>query len=775
MGIYVLLTVMLILLVHRQVLGAYPLESDVSIMTGVEPPKKWLVFLEAHILRCMKLRQQPPARSEKDLLSIFRCLGIILERPVRCYFSEVGLYHWFISPNILGLKAPNRRDTDCQKKTGLNLYIFVHQMFHINLTLTNFFLDSVPGGEIYRRNCNCISPTFVVSFNNHSDVYCRTRYPGSILINSNRTEVGFSIDIWSTSTHIIGVVEVMDRYFVQSPLGLHTQDLITWGDFNVRIYSIKVDMLYQIEISLALGSHVIIHDGPSLQMPQLSPYEPISNQSRYISSTFQVTVVTTFRSRNISSQVRYQGATYSPGRKLIPTEHISIKNNSGCGNSSARSWMCTFKIISPGGTQASVEMIRFSMTGAYAYTYLSAGLALYNVINNASNLIVHLFYGAVGLDQRSLSFTASENILYMSVYAYFPYTLLSLTFIAQANDCIGKFIGKLLRPPIPTTLYNIDTSPVYNISKVHLHINLNITRQCYIIYVNVLPEECTLHRYKLHFYLKHNSIVSLHSSMRGSGVNIHVFGKYQLIGDSRPTCLSYCEVIGDIRVFTMERSSSFVRHPIAAVTLTAMECLQPCRGTNSTIPGVQRMVEMCDVCKYMWLNNSVNATYFVTVPNECISLESIYGDRLAAISISSVSSRISGGHEIWYTLRAFTSCFRQPRVFKIRLSEGQLWRTPREALVSGAEFAKRHSPMITHHMFYRKGYEYILVEMPLVRSKDWSSYDIQCGKYDATFLTIEDYQELRFVVRRVMQPLEIERIYISQQYKVCRSRMAPNR
>ena len=771
MGIYVLFTVLFIRSVHRHVLGAYPLESDVSRMTGVEPPKKWLVFLEAHILRCMKLRQQPPARSRKDLLSVFHCLGITQKWSVRCYFSAIGLYRWLISPNILRLKAPTYTmfgHATCQNLRGLDVQIFIHNMFYINFTLTNFFLDSFhPGGRRSRRNYCHKTPKLVISFNNRSDVFCATRYPKSILINSDRMKVAFSIDLLSTFTHIIGVVEVMDRYFVQSPLGLHTQDLITWGDFNVRIYRISVEMLYQMELSVSAGSHVIIHDGPSLQMPQLRT----SNQSRYISSTFQVIVVAIFRDRNISSQVSYQADSYFPAMKSTPQEEIFLKNNSGCGNSSARFWMCTFKIISSQGTQVSVEMIQLDIAGPYAYMYLSAGVAVYNVINNTTNLVIHVFYN-LALNQRPLAITGSENTLYLSAYAYFPYTLLSLKFVVKTNHCIGKFIRNLPRSSITTTSHDSESSGVYDIWEVHFHMALNITHPCYAIHVNIPPWQ----RYKLFFHFRYDTILRLLYDIYGNGayfMNIHAFGKYQLIygGYNLPHCAAH----GDIRIIAMEwRGSAFADQSVATVNISRIECLQPCRAANSTILSVLGIVEICDVCRYFWLDDSMNNNFFATVPNEVLTLERIHGDLLATITISSLSPFILGGHKILYRLRDFSFCFRLRRILQFSPQKGQIWRVGQEALLSIARFdyVWPKLPMITHARFHRREYEYILVEMPTTYVPNRSSRAIQCSKYAAAILTIQDYQELRFVVRNIMQPMGIERIYISQIYKVCQAPIA---
>ena len=85
-------------------------------------------------------------------------------------------------------------------------------------------------------------------------------------------------------------------------------------------------------------------------------------------------------------------------------------------------------------------------------------------------------------------------------------------------------------------------------------------------------------------------------------------------------------------------------------------------------------------------------------------------------------------------------------------------------------YIKRQPPGIDIFKSQNGGYEYILVAMDThyghqqTRIKDWLAYDVQCSKYDATFLRIHDYEELRFIVKSIMQPFLMERIYISRDF-----------
>ena len=89
---------------------------------------------------------------------------------------------------------------------------------------------------------------------------------------------------------------------------------------------------------------------------------------------------------------------------------VLLRNNSGCGNLNILSWMCTFNIISSRETQASVKIIQLDFAGPFADTHMPGGVAIYNVINNTANLVVHLFHNYdLEYGQIPLSITGSEN------------------------------------------------------------------------------------------------------------------------------------------------------------------------------------------------------------------------------------------------------------------------------------------------------------------------------------------------------------------------------
>ena len=411
MGISVLFIIVTIHLAERQVLGAYTFDRDVSRVIGIGPPKRWLVFMELRIQRCVGFHQLS-AKHGKDFIGVFRCLSIHQRPPKRCYYSyNVFHYYLIISHDMLQLNffktvIPHE---NCQKQTTVDVHILVHNSFHINFTVSSFAMP-----HLYKAQCNKDDSIFDVSFGIHSEEICGTRYPWRIYIPVNQAEVRIRRKDHNSFANIIGEVEVMDRQFIIRLRGSQVEDLISWRYFEVFKYSISAEMLFRVRLTTKTGSKSIIYDGPRLQMPQLSPYENGFNRSHYVSSTFQVVIAHASIDENFTSEVMHYTNVYSIPTKLFAPEQILLTNNSGCGNNSILSWMCTFNIILLKRAQTTVEIKGLYIGGTFANTRMSAGVAIFNVINNTAHLVVHLFYNYnQASDQIPLSVTGSENELYI--------------------------------------------------------------------------------------------------------------------------------------------------------------------------------------------------------------------------------------------------------------------------------------------------------------------------------------------------------------------------
>ena len=771
MGIFVLFTLVTIHLTERQAFGAYTFDRDVSRVIGIGPPKRWLVFMELRIQRCVGFYQLS-AIQENKLIGVFRCLSILQRPPKRCYYSRNSSYYYLIiSDDMLQFKyfetaIPHE---NCQKKTAVDVHILVYNSFHINFTVTSFAMP-----HLCRAQCYKDDSIFIVSFGIDFEEICGTRYPWRIYIPVNRAEVCIRGMSDNAFANIIGEVEVMDRQFILRLQGSHIEDLISWRHFKIYKYFITVEMLFRIRLSAITGSKVIIYDGPRLQMPQLSPYENVFNRSHYISSTFQVVIVYVSIDEHFISDVTYYNDVYFIPIKLIAPAHIILINNSGCGNTSILSWMCTFNIISLKRAQTNVEIMWLYISGPFANTHMSAGVAVYNVVNNTAYLVVHLFNNYnVDLRHKPISITGSENELYISVYAYSPYTLMSLMFIARVNPCIGIFIGKIVRPSLATIPQFTKTEYIGNQFHVNVNVTLDISSQCYITHINFLQTEPIHFHYTFHSHFKKcNFLRLLYNTFDGgkSNASLLIWGEFEITGGNRPR--TFHQFIGDICQFAIIlRYPRIASHFAATINATQLECLQPCgfRHIARFIAG--RFLDMCNMCKYMWLE-FLQCRYFMTKANEFITLERILGNQPLFFWSNSLSWRFPVRYESYYSMQDFI--FRTPSSRRLKacfIKPGELWRIQRASLVMHEENVIDRKPPRMNIYQYKGEYEYISVvvqqdvyDEPTNITDYWLFYGIQCSKYDATFLTIHDYQELHFIVESIMQPFLIERVYISKSH-----------
>ena len=228
MGIFVLFTLVTIHLTERQAFGAYTFDRDVSRVIGIGPPKRWLVFMELRIQRCVGFYQLS-AIQENKLIGVFRCLSILQRPPKRCYYSRNSSYYYLtISDDMLQFKyfetaIPHE---NCQKKTTVDVHILVHNSFHINFTVTSF---ATP--HLYRAQCYKDDSIFIVSFGIQSIEICGTRYPWRIYIPVNQAGVRIRGMSDNSFANIIGEVEVMDRQFILN-YRVHTFKILYRGDIS---------------------------------------------------------------------------------------------------------------------------------------------------------------------------------------------------------------------------------------------------------------------------------------------------------------------------------------------------------------------------------------------------------------------------------------------------------------------------------------------------------------------------------------------------------------
>ena len=752
-------------IVH-QAYGAYPLERDLSQVARVQLPKKWLVFLDTRIWRCMRMFYPKP-QPYHDLLSFQRCFVTKKDTPETCYeryytlfliISRNNFKSKFRIPHTNCLPAPCGRR--CPVKRHPALHISVHKMFHINITLISFkalgYVQPVQG------NCESSHRNFTIAFNGCSHIYCGVRYPWSLFVNSNSVEIRFPFFLWHSEDTIIDIlaeVSVIDRQLSPDQCGYNIGGL-NWGHYEVRIYQINVEMLYQIYISVLTSLHrqpkILMYDGPRQYMPKLPPYKLLPRQMRYRSSTFQALVFIMYPG-NTTFEVIYDSNMAKKPYVLIPRHVLHLKNNTGCGNN-GQSWMCILSIVVPRGSYAELEVSGLTITGPYATILESAGVAIYNVINNKKHLVGHLS----GTIKEHASVTATERRLLVSVYGYSPFALLSGVFIAGSSHCIGQFVQAYTQPCNDTILRYYSMFFHVRLScGDNFYMSVNVHGKCFCFQYNLSPYVYFGRRgfrALIHFDPASVLRVDYYSFYRATIMcdDVRYLGTYEYIYGykSSPTHLA----MGDIRsMYIHLKSKGCATRQFAAITVSRSWCVQSCHTVNILMLRPNEGMPACDICEYHWFGR--HPKNYRTVPNKTVTLERLYGVHPITVRISSLRNIFRGGISIWYNISRFTNYFQDRREFRAEPKGRSLWRVDKDvlSLIHSHEYGSGvmdPTPRLdSGKVLHRESYGYFVVsDIPDL------TYNVSCGMHGASLLTIDNNQELRFVVERIMLPLKIEYI-----------------
>ena len=434
------------------VYGTYVFDKDVSQMTGVETAKNWIVLMEIQLKDCLKIRQMSHY-AWTDLVGLTRCLAAVRTEPLqRCYRDKYKWKVWFHTHyHISILRRIWIPQLECRYTESLNFTAYVHGLFRINITFLHFKMSNRFGMYPPDYDCTESPSSFKIDTDRNPCEYCGSHYPWSIYFAKNR--VSLKLDTHQetniSSEDIISFqVGVLGRPIVHDQCGTHT-GMMTWSGFKVQWYHINVEMLCRMMIhtgfSFELKPSTIIYDGPNSNMPQLSNRKLQLNE-KILSSTFQIFVVHVTKHDMVTSTLIFK-AVRDKQIKLKPHQQILLRNNSGCGIKNPKTWMCTYRIISPTGTHASLKVISLDITGDFRNMYVSAGVALYNVFNQNRSLVAH-WHRSIDTTNGELVITSTENELEMVVFSYSPYAVLSYQFSIQSSICIGRFIGRFIRPSL---------------------------------------------------------------------------------------------------------------------------------------------------------------------------------------------------------------------------------------------------------------------------------------------------------------------------------------
>ena len=762
---------------------AYPLEQDISHLTHIGPPKRWLVFMEIRVRRCMKLRTTRDLYLI-ELMTYLRCLSFAHQLHTRCYRSllpkpRAWKIRAVVSSSMILFSIKTTRDMYRTCYTRRQTYrLLVHKLFGFNLTLDEFtvldpsYVLPLPG------QCSRATAKFIVLYNNDHIIYCGKRYPWSIYSNSNFATIKLIItermekyDIQLTMR--FGVV---DPFYSQNQRPSRTVGPSAWGSFNIVTYHIAVEMIYRVRISFSHDfkrtHRFMFYDGPDAKMPRLPIYRKFDSQTLYLSSTFQIFYVVASKSEDPSFTLSFSADHSFATQYVSPNQEITLTNNTGCGNNGRESWMCTFRIVAPDHMYAQVHISSLNVYGIFANVYTSAGVALYNIVNNKISSVGHWYYSIT--HGNNLTFTGSENQLVVSVYAYSPYSRLSFAFITYASICIGSFIGKHIRPSMALLSPRVSYKKVTSMTpgRDSVYITYDVTNACHAIHISFLPSEYIVEVPFLHMYFRYEEMIKLTKITLGMRLSpfpglytVSVGGTYTKSVTKDEYSVNFLEgdgdIRGDIKYINMDVIPIYGNIPVTLFTVYPTTCIQQCNSFIHVWGGPASNHLTCDICKYGWLGNSVFSTSYEITPLASIQFERVYGFHPIDISVQPGTNSLTicekvGG--IIYHSHGMSLRFLLGYVFSTFVYKGDLWRFDKGDITEMHEYGRTgHCSLLTipPGVWNWRMYVYTVVSGLEIRGSSWQRQQGHCAKYGANILTINDHQELYYIVQNIMLPFGI--------------------
>ena len=764
---YTFVPILLLSWIHR-VVSVHPLERDVTRLTGTELPKRWLIFVENRARKCMLNIYSD------NVFNYLHCLATKYQERARCHrgvtitygLNKIGM---FTSKGSIKFRY-RKTSKECLKERLMVSNIHVHKLFLVNITFQNF--EVYVKGLIPPFENNCLKTQFSldVIINGATYKYCGKRMPWSLYSNNNMAMVRI-INPPVTTNFVLSVnieLGVLDNFNSTPNSSPFHGGPTVWGYFNVHTYHVTVAMLYSIRVTapseLQNGSTIAIYDGPNEQMPQLSYLTSPQFTNIYISSTFQIFVLYVYQ-KKIHYELQYSADNSSLPLSLMLGENLIINNNNYTAIA-VESYMRMFVISAIHNTHPRIKIRDFGVTGPFRRIFIFAGVAIYNVINGTSLLIAH-WCDTLSSKEGNITITGSENNLVVVVYSYPPLACLSVSVEIDHDVCIGRFTG-------------METS-------MQLKLNTTFTNECTSIHVIKLPQEAVVFvDFVLPFdyhQVWHIHATQFYYSFSPWTHEIEVFGDVimgkgqHMSRDTRQTTESdargILDVIGNIQKITIHEWSP-VRFSVLVAIPTS--CTQPCEIMGIFLRSTEILGPNCNLCRYLWFGEFSNNKRYYTIPNTTWTFERVYGKGSFCFRLCSlVPATCGGGHQVSYCMDKDRIDVKiiDHRAMKVHVKPRQLWRVSKT--IKGAfhyQWGCR-SHHITHDIMFRRGlYEYILsrhhIGTPVV-NLDWLRAFWGCQRIKAHLLTIHDNNELKFILRDIMEPNKIDLAFLGMWQAVGKS------
>ena len=768
--------------------GSYMVGRDVRKITGVEPPKRWLVFMEAELRRCTNMVF---CSINGDIIALLVCFSNPRKHKVRCYghfaihsnlFMTASEY--IIHPNSIHIIIGNHReftDPRCEQKKnqGTRINMYVHKLFAMNLTISQFTTIHRNQEHPLQGKCPGPIPSIKITYDGGSDVYCGQKYPWIIYSHSGMATVNLFLARLSVASLLSYIrakisINMIDTDFVRTQPQSYASIVIAWGTYKIQMIRISVEFLYRIFISVKSDFDIpsnVIYDGPNDMLEYLSAYNNTQDGFNYISSTHQIYVMYALSTNSSLFSLNYTTHGYPAAPILSPNDLITLINNTGCGYNDPRAWMCTFKISASHHGHAVLHVTSFDITGPFGNLPTSAGIAVYNVINNTAILVHHLYKRTEG----NLVITSTENQLFVAVYAYSVLANVSCRLATGASNCVGIFLQRHLKASTIQLTKHIS----YKINplgkrKIGFVATFSVGDYCFFIQIHAVSIK-PVARLQVKLVFVHNSALKITKRFEMCGMDCFTFkinGHYKPLREPNTAIEKRQSFVGpmkSIEFFGRQATMEFVM-------VSQVPCILPCHKISIVAANVHGIVKLCDICNFIFIDNIAWNKYEV-IQDKTITFERILGDLSLNILIGSVEYDVVSfpkeflkvlhyfAYYISYYVDGLVLQLEEKRVLMVDVTDNGLWKIPR-----GSMEIHQNTLFIqtipTEQKVFRLGmYEYFVLGKS--RLTGWRNETNQCHIRGGHLLTIFDQRELDFVVDNIIKPFNIEIAWIGLRRQVC--------
>ena len=378
---------------------------------------------------------------------------------------------------------------------------------------------------------------------------------------------------------------------------------------------------------------------------------------------------------------------------------------------------------------------------------------------------------SIDATDRALVITGTENELHMVVFSYSSFAVLSNHFSVDSSRCIGRFIGKFLRPSL-LSIPHFSRSTSQGDTQKYFFIEFNVTRECLVVQILFLPVEypVSLHT-SITITFSYKQTLHITKYSMGNEYMVHscdISGDYIRVQGGISFYISWMEIIGAVDVIECWSASNSI---INILKVHPDKCFLPCHIANIPIITVNGNHELCDICTYEWIHN--NEVYLLDyLPSYgSINFELMYGNS-SSLQICIASARRSCCAKLVYCYFIMKTRFKfsERRSIGASVYSTDVWRTQR---LRDAEFVEHCKPNCwfptEDPVLFRCGaYEYI-PRKTFHSSRltgNWSSTGYECASIGAQLLSVFDRRELTFIIQNIMTPYAIEHAFIGMQRKV---------